>query len=142
MEKESKNGFISLYVLLILLVFALTINFIYRENESNFDNAENLYNKKVAMFEAESLLNMIIEENRGGDESEIGNKDYYVLIKSFGSHSKLEVSHSVTDNKVTEAKDAKILNVSADYKDTKSLASLVYKIDENKKLVIIYKKIY
>ena len=85
---------------------------------------------------------MIIEENRGEDESEIGNKSYYDLIKSFHSHSKLEVSHSTTKNNVVEAQNAKILNVSADYKDTKSLASLVYKIDENKKLVIIYKKIY
>ena len=142
MGKENKNGFISLYVLLILLVFALTITFIYKENESNFDNAESLYNKKVSMFEAESLLNMIIEENRGVDESEIGNKYYYDLINSFGSHSKLEVSHSITKNKVEEAKDAKILNVSAEYKGTKSLATLVYEIDKNKKLVIIYKKVY
>lgn len=142
MKRESKNGFISLYVLLILLVFALTISFIYRENESNFDNAENLYNKKIAMFEAESLLNMIIEENRGEDESNIGNKDYYDLINSFVSHSTLEVHHSNIDNNVEEAQNAKILNVSAEYKDTKSFATLVYKIDKNKKLVIIYKKVY
>lgn len=142
MGKENKNGFISLYVLLILLVFALTISFIYRENESNFDNSENLYNKKVAMFEAESLLNMIIEENRGVDESEIGNKNYYDLINSFGSHSKLEVSHDDTKNKVKEAQDAKVMSVSAVYKDTKSFATLVYEIDKNKKLVIIYKKVY
>ena len=142
MKKESKKGFISVYVLLILLVFALTISFIYKENESNFDNAESLYNKKVAMFEAESLLNMIIEENRGEDESKIGNKNYYDLINSFVSKSKLEVSHDDANNKVTEAQDAKILNVSAVYKGTKSFATLVYKIDENKKLVIIYKKVY
>lgn len=142
MKKESKNGFISLYVLLILLVFALTISFIYKENESNFDNAESLYNKKVAMFEAESLLNMIIEENSGEDESEIGNKNYYDLINSFDSKSELEVSHGDAKNNVTEAQGAKVLNVNAVYKSTKSLAVLVYKIDENKKLVIIYKKVY
>lgn len=142
MGKENKNGFISLYVLLILLVFALTITFIYKENESNFDNAESLYNKKVAMFEAESLLNMIIEENRGENESGIVNKNYYDLINSFDSLSELKVSHDNTENKVKEAQDAKTLNVSAVYKDTKSFATLVYKIDENKKLVIIYKKVY
>lgn len=142
MKKESKNGFISVYVLLILLLFALTISFIYRENESNFDNAENLYNKKVAMFEAESLLNMIIEENRGEDESQIGSKNYYDLINSFVSLSELKVSHDKANNKVTEAKDAKLLSVSASYKGTKSFATIAYRIDENKKLVIIYKKVY
>lgn len=142
MERKSKNGFISLYVLLILLVFALTISFIYRENESNFDNAENLYNKKVAMFEAESFLNILIEENRVDEKNRLDTGRYQEILNSFKSNSKISIHREEANNKVKEADGAMVLNIRAVYKNTESHAIMVYKVDENKKFDIKYKKVY
>lgn len=137
MKKENRKGFISVYVLLILLALGLTISFIYRENENNHQNTVDLYNKKIAMFEAESLVNMIVEENRAGSE-----KTYNDLLKNFKSLAKLEIHHDKTNNKVKEAKGAKILSVRADYKGTVAYAIMIYKMDENNKIKLIYKKVY
>ncbi len=137
MEKVNRKGFISVYVLLILLALGLTISFIYRENENNYQNTVDLYNKKIAMFEAESLVNMIVEENRAGSE-----KTYYDLLNNFDSLAKLEIHHDSTNNKVIEAKDAKTLSVRADYKGTVAYAIMIYKMDENNKIKLLYKKVY
>lgn len=137
MKKNIRKGFISVYVLLILLALGLTISFIYRENENNYQNTVDLYNKKIAMFGAESLLNMIVEENRAGSE-----RTYYDLLNNFDSFAKLEIHHGSTNNKVTEAKNSKTLSVRADYKGTVAYAIMIYKMDENNKIKLIYKKVY
>ena len=45
-----KKAFISIYVLLILLVCGLTISFIYKENETNYDVVESMYDKKPVSY--------------------------------------------------------------------------------------------
>lgn len=132
-----KKAFISVYVLIILLVFGLSISFTHDENESNFNSSQSLYYKKVGMFEAESLLNIIINEDRLKDE-----KPPYDLIKSFNSKSTLSIKKQDADNKIPEADGAKILTVNSEYEDTKSHASIAYRIDKEGKLKIIYKRVY
>lgn len=138
-----KKGFINIYVLLILLTLGLTIGFIHRENESNYDITVDFYNKKVGLFEAESLLNIIIEESRI-DDSKIKDKGeyFFYIVNSLDSKSDLSVHRGDVNNKVAEAKDAKGLKVKAEYKGTISQALVVYKVDENEKIKIIYKKVY
>ena len=144
-----KKAFISVYVLLILLALSLTINFIYRENEGNFENSLDLYNKKVSMFEAESLLNIIIGEIDGNEDEWIGKEDGQIKIDkldqleaSFYSKSSFRIDITSDQKKVKEAKDASGISIMAYYKDTISYAIMAYKLDENKNLKIIYKKVY
>lgn len=132
-----KKAFISVYVLIILLVFGLSISFIYGENETNFNSSQSLYYKKIGMFEAESLLNIIINEDRLKDE-----KPPHDLIKSFNSKSTLSIKKQDADNKIAEADGAKILTVNSDYKNTKSHASIAYKIGQEGEIEIIYKRVY
>ena len=143
-----KKAFISVYVLLILLATSLTISFIYRENEGNFENSLDLYNKKVSMFEAESLLNIIVGEINGNKDEWIG-KDKQIKIDkldqleaSFGSKSSFKIAITSDKKKVEEAEDAYGISISSHYKDTISYAIMAYKIDENKNIEIIYKKVY
>ena len=132
-----KKAFVSIYVLLILLVFGLTITFIYKENDTNYDISESLYNKKIALFEAESVLNMIIEEKNNGNE--IQSQD---ILKHFDHKSKIEIFNGTPDNDVKKAEGEKIINVSALYQGARSNAILTYKEDKNKKIEIVYKRVY
>ena len=132
-----KKAFVSIYVLLILLVFGLTVTFIYKENDTNYDISESLYNKKIALYEAESVLNMIVAEKNNGNE--ISSMD---IIRNFDGKSKIEIANGSADNGVEEAKGAKITNVRANYKGTESHAILTYKIDKNNKIKIVYKRVY
>ena len=132
-----KKAFISVYVLIILLIFGLSISFTHDENETNFNSSQSLYYKKVGMFEAESLLNIIINEGRLRDE-----KPTYDFIRSLDFKSSLSVTRQDRDNKIPEADGAKILTVNSEYEDTKSHASIAYRIDKEGKLKIIYKRVY
>lgn len=132
-----KKAFVSIYVLLILLVFGLTVTFIYKENDTNYDISESLYNKKIALFEAESVLNMIIEEQNAGNE--VSTQD---ILKNFDHKSKIEIFNGMPDNEVKEAEGEKIINVSALYQGARSNAILTYEKDENDKINIIYKRVY
>lgn len=132
-----KKAFVSIYVLLILLVFGLTVTFIYKENDTNYDISESLYNKKIALFEAESVLNMIIEERNAGNE--VSTQD---ILRNFNHLSEIDISNGTPKNVVKEAEGAKSINVRADYKGTESHAILTYKEDKNKKIEIVYKRVY
>ena len=149
MKRGEKKAFISLYVLLILLALALTISFIYKENQGNFDNATNLYNKKVAMFEAESLLNISVEEIGLDKENLIDKENRKInldslraILSTFDSEVKFSIIDKKTENEVREAEGARTLNINAIYEGTISYAIMVYKIDQNANLEIIYKKVY
>ena len=132
-----KKAFVSIYVLLILLVFGLTITFIYKENDTNYDISESLYNKKIALYEAESVLNMIVAEKNNGNE--IQSED---ILMHFDHKSKIEIYPGVASNGVKEAEGAKVINVSALYNGTRSNAILTFKEGENKKIKIVYKRVY
>lgn len=132
-----KKAFVSIYVLLILLVFGLTVTFIYKENDTNYDISESLYNKKIALFEAESVLNMIIEERNAGNE--VSTQD---ILRNFNHESEIKITNGTLENAIKEAEGAKSINVRADYKGTESHAILTYKEDKNKKIEIVYKRVY
>lgn len=132
-----KKAFVSIYVLLILLVFGLTITFIYKENDTNYDISESLYNKKIALFEAESVLNMIIEERNAGNE--VSTQD---ILRNFTHESEIKITNGIPENAIKEAEGAKSINVRADYKGTESHAIVTYKEDKNKKIEIVYKRVY
>lgn len=132
-----KKAFVSIYVLLILLVFGLTVTFIYKENDTNYDISESLYNKKIALFEAESVLNMIIEERNAGNE--VSTQD---ILRNFNHESEIKITNGTPENAIKEAEGAKSINVRADYKGTESHAIVTYKEDKNKKNEIVYKRVY
>ncbi|KGF03549.1 hypothetical protein [Anaerococcus lactolyticus] len=132
-----KKAFISIYVLLILLVCGLTIGFIYKENETNYDVAKSMYAKKEAMYEAESFLNIIIEEKTLDDKLNIDD-----LLESLKPKSEIRVRIEEAKNLVKEAKGAKVLIVTSLYKNVTAKATIAYKLDEANKIKIIYKKIY
>lgn len=132
-----KKGFISIYVLLILLAFGLTISFIYKENETNFDSVSSLYYKKFAMYEAESALNIIMAEKKYGKD--INNDEF---LDKFNHKSKLEITRGNASNNIKEAEGAKVIIIRAVYEEAISKAILTYKEDVNKKPIIIYKRVY
>lgn len=132
-----KKAFISIYVLLILLLFGLTITFIYKENETNFDTSQALYNKKLSMYEAESLLNILIEE-----ASVKTNLNDNKIIKAFEHKSDFKIDRGDSKIELNEEKNAKVLSITAKYQGSISQAILKYKEDEKKELKILYKKIY
>ena len=101
------------------------------------------------MFEAESLLNIIIGEIDGNEDEWIGKEDGKINIDklnqlrdNFDSKSSFRIAITSDQKKVKEAEDASGLSIRAYYKDTISYAIMAYKLDENKNLKIIYKKIY
>lgn len=132
-----KKGFVSIYVLLILLAFGLTISFIYKENETNFDSVSSLYYKKFAMYEAESALNIIMAEKKCGKG--INNDEF---LDKFNHKSKLEITRGNASNNIKEAEGAKVIIIRAVYEEAISKAILTYKEDVNKKPIIIYKRVY
>lgn len=132
-----KKAFVSIYVLLILLVFGLTITFIYKENDTNYDISESLYNKKIALFEAESVLNMIIEEKNNGNEIQSGD-----ILRNFNHKSEIEIFYGTADKEGKEAEEENVINVSALYQGARSNAILNYEKGENDKIKIIYKRVY
>lgn len=132
-----KKAFISIYVLLILLVCGLTISFIYKENETNYDVVESMYDKKQAMYEAESFLNIILEEKTLDDKLNIDD-----LVESLKPKSEIKVRIENVENLVEEAKGAKVLIVTSLYKNVTAKAIIAYKLDEANKIKIIYKKVY
>ena len=132
-----KKAFISIYVLLLLLVFGLSISFIYKENDTSSDLSEGLYNKKLALYEAESFLNIVVGEKNSG--SKLSNQE---ILATFDHVSEIEISTGDTKNNVAEAQGAKAINVRAKYKGTESHAILTYKVDENNKIKIVYKRVY
>ena len=132
-----KKAFISIYVLLILLVCGLTISFIYKENETNYDVALSMYDKQQARYEAPSFLNLIIEAKTLDDKLNIDD-----LLASLKPKSEIRARIKEAKNLVKEAKGAKELIVTSFYKNVTAKAIIAYKLDEANKIKIIYKKVY
>lgn len=75
-----KKSFISIYVLLLLLILSISITFIYEQNQNDIDFNKDLYNKKQALYTAESLINLSLEDAQVKTfQKKIENniKDYY-----------------------------------------------------------------
>lgn len=58
-----KKGFVSILTLFVLLVLSLTITFVYGQNENTSEYVRDLYNKKQAIYLAESVMNSYLVEN-------------------------------------------------------------------------------
>lgn len=130
-----KKAFVSIYVLIILLIFGLTITFIYKENETNLDSVESLTNKKIAMYEAESFINIWVEERN--NENPMTTEE---ILDNFAHKSKIKMKLDNSSN--PELVNAKVLSATANYNDCLGHAILTYEEDGNKKIKIIYKRVY
>lgn len=132
-----KKAFISIYVLLILLVFGITISFVHKENETNFDTSQALYNKKISMYEAESFLNILV-----GEEGLVEETKDTELLGIFDHKSELKIYRGDSAAAINEGRVAKVITIKAIYKDTVSRAVLTYELDKNNKAQILYKRVF
>lgn len=125
-----KKAFISIYVLLILLVLALSISFISGQNEVDTDLALDISNKKQSLFDCESFANVLIEELSLDKDTNIEN-----LKSSLSLESEIII-------KPVDAKPYQQININAKYKGTVSIALIKYDFDKNNRFILINKRIY
>lgn len=59
-----KKGFISIYVLLLLLILSVSIAFISDQSENNQEIKSSLLDKKQATYDAESSINIYLKEEK------------------------------------------------------------------------------
>lgn len=125
-----KKAFISIYVLIILLVLALSVSFISGQNEVDTDLALNISNKKQSLFDCESFANVVIEELSIDKDTNIEN-----LKASLSLESEIIIT-PVEDLPYQQ------INVKARYEDTESRAQIKYDYDKNNRFILINKRIY
>ena len=58
-----KRGFISIYVLLVLLFISVSIAFLARQVQNNTDIESDLYAKKEAIYDAQSQINIFYKND-------------------------------------------------------------------------------
>lgn len=125
-----KRAFVSIYVLIILLLLALSISFISGQNEVDTDLALNISNKKQSLFDCESFANVAIEELSLDKDTNIEN------LKSTLSLESEIIITPIEDLPYQQ------VNINAKYKDTVSIALIKYDYDRNNKFILINKRIY
>lgn len=59
-----KKGFVSIYVLLLLLILSVSIAFISNQSENNQEIKSSLLDKKQATYDAESSINIYLKEEK------------------------------------------------------------------------------
>lgn len=59
-----KKGFVSIYVLLLLLILSVSIAFISDQSENNQEIKSSLLDKKQATYDAESSINLYLKEEK------------------------------------------------------------------------------
>ncbi|WP_106460054.1 hypothetical protein [Anaerococcus sp. Marseille-P3915] len=125
-----KKAFISIYVLIILLLLSLSVSFIAGQNEVDTELSNDISDKKQSLFDAESFVNVLIEE--------------LSLDKNLDPNFIKEVLYLKSDIEIYQAKEECNLqiNLKAKYKNTISKAQIKYKYDENNKFILINKRIY
>ncbi len=125
-----KKAFISIYVLIILLLLSLSVSFITGQNEVDTELSNDISDKKQSLFDAESFVNVLIEE--------------LSLDKNLDPNFIKEVLYLKSDIEIYQAKEEGNLqiNLKAKYKNTISKAQIKYKYDENNKFILINKRIY
>lgn len=125
-----KKAFISIYVLIILLVLALSVSFISGQNEVDTDLALNISNKKQSLFDCESFANVVIEELSIDKDTNIENLKASLSLES-----------EIIINPVEDLPYQQV-NINAKYKDTVSIALIKYDYDKNNRFILINKRIY
>lgn len=125
-----KKGFISIFVLLVLLCLTVSIAFISRQSNNNLEINESIYDKKRAIYKAESILNIFLKANKD-DLSAFIKKD-------FANNPAKNMKNSVDINKKTfkisyaEDKDnyVKVFRMAEFYDiDGKSDSLRIYRIE-------------
>lgn len=109
-----KKGFITIYVLLILLFLSISLAFVSRQVQSKNDLSKDLLNKKQAVYEAESRANIFVANY----ENEI--KEY--ILKDY----KRIIDKALSDVDHANAKEFYI-----DYNNSKKKIMLMRVIDSN-----------
>lgn len=125
-----KRAFISIYVLVILLVLALSVSFISGQNEVDTDLALNISNKKQSLFDCESFANVAIEELSLDKNTDLSNLKAILSLES-------DIEITPIYNKPFQQ-----VNINAKYKNTVSEAQIKYDYDRNNKFILINKRIY
>lgn len=59
-----KRGFLSIYVLIILLLLSISLTFIFEQTLNNNDSNKDLYDRKKAIYELESLYSIIVDDKK------------------------------------------------------------------------------
>lgn len=62
-----KKAFINIYILILLLILSIVIGFSFEQTKNEADLNKDLYNKKTALYEAESVMNIFL-----ADEDQVG----------------------------------------------------------------------
>lgn len=71
-----KRGFLSIYVLIILLLLSISLTFIFEQALNNNDSNKDLYDRKKAIYELESLYSIIVDDKKTLlEDVEIVNKN-------------------------------------------------------------------
>lgn len=71
-----KRGFLSIYVLIILLLLSISLTFIFEQAINNNDSNKDLYDRKKAIYELESLYFIIVDDKKTLlEDVEIVNKN-------------------------------------------------------------------
>lgn len=109
-----KKGFITIYVLLVLLFLSISLAFVSREVQSKNDLSKDLLNKKQAVYEAESRANIFINNY----ENEI--KEYI-----------LEDYKRIIDEGLSDVDHANAKKFYIDYNNSKKKIILMRVIDSN-----------
>lgn len=109
-----KKGFITIYVLLILLFLSVSIAFVSRQVQSKNDLSKDLLTKKQAVYEAESRCNIFVNNY----EKEI--KEYI-----------LEDYKRIIDERLSDVDHANAKEFYIDYNNSKKKVILMRVIDPN-----------
>lgn len=59
-----KRGFLSIYVLFILLLLSITLSFIFNQSQNNQDSNDDIYNRKKAIYKEESIYELIFDDEK------------------------------------------------------------------------------
>lgn len=109
-----KKGFITIYVLLVLLFLSISLAFVSREVQSKNDLSKDLLTKKQAVYEAESRANIFVNNY----EKEI--KEYI-----------LEDYKRIIDERLSDVDHANAKEFYIDYNNSKKKIMLMRVIDSN-----------
>ncbi|MDU2557990.1 MAG: hypothetical protein E7C95_03330 [Anaerococcus prevotii] len=109
-----KKGFVTIYVLLILLFLSISIAFVSRQVQSKNDLSKDLLTKKQAVYEAESRVNIFVNDY----ESEI--KEYI-----------LEDYKRIIDEDLSDVDHANAKEFYIDYNNSNKKIMLMRIIDLN-----------
>lgn len=90
MKSSKKEGFISIFVLVLVLVLSLTISYLYQQDKNDSDLNADLYDKKRALYTAESLTNLAQKDRLEAYQKEISKalRDYYYEERYIGAKPK------------------------------------------------------